>query len=59
MTFDGKKENWSMWSEKILAKATLKGYEDILNGKIDVPKGDEENYGRTNESNEIEQISIQ
>ena len=42
MTFDGKKENWTMWSEKFLAKATLKGYEDILNGKIDVPKDDEE-----------------
>ena len=37
LSFDGKKESWAMWSEKFLAKATLKGYEEILEGTILVP----------------------
>ena len=40
LIFDGKKENWSMWSEKFVAKATLKGYEDILSGTVNVPTDD-------------------
>ena len=32
LQLDGKKENWSMWSEKFLAKAKKKGYKKVLLG---------------------------
>ena len=28
--FDGKRENWHMWSRKLLCKLTVYGYRDIL-----------------------------
>ena len=37
LPFDGKKENWLMWSEKFLAKAKKKGYKKILLGKETIP----------------------
>ena len=33
LPFRGKKEEWTMWSHKFLAKARKKGYKDLLTGK--------------------------
>ena len=38
ITFNGKKQNWSSWKEKFLARAKKKGYKDVLLGKIEVLK---------------------
>ena len=37
ITFSGKKTEWPLWSEKFKARATRKGYKDILLGKELVP----------------------
>ena len=34
--FDGKRENWHMWSRKFLCKLTVYGYRDILVEKQDI-----------------------
>ena len=34
LQFSGKKDDWLMWADKFLAKATIRGYDDILNGKL-------------------------
>jgi hypothetical protein len=36
--FSGKKKDWTAWEEKFLAKANVKGYDDILLGKVMIPK---------------------
>ena len=37
LTFSGKKEDWMMWSDKFMAKAMMKGYDEILDGTLIVP----------------------
>ena len=37
LTFSGKKEDWMMWSDKFMAKAIMKGYDEVLDGTIIVP----------------------
>ena len=37
LTFSGKKEDWMMWSDKFMAKAMMKGYDEILDGTVLVP----------------------
>ena len=32
--FNGKKEDWFMWADKFLAKATIRGYDKVLEGKL-------------------------
>jgi hypothetical protein len=39
--FDGKDDSWRMWSKKFLARAQMRGYKNILLGKVDVPPHDE------------------
>jgi hypothetical protein len=34
----GKKKDWTAWEEKFLSKANVKGYEDIVLGKVTIPK---------------------
>lgn len=34
LQFSGKKDDWLMWADKFMAKATIRGYDDILNGKL-------------------------
>lgn len=36
--FSGKKQDWSGWEERFLAKARRKGFKDILLGKVTIPK---------------------
>jgi hypothetical protein len=38
----GRKEEWSTWSEKFLAKAKHSGIKDVLLGKLQIPKTSEE-----------------
>ena len=38
LTFSGKKKDWNMWSEKFLAKASMRGYDEILDGTTKVEK---------------------
>ena len=40
LTFSGKKEDWTMWSDKFLAKASMKGYDVILDGSIIIKDDD-------------------
>ena len=40
--FHGKKEDWSIWEEKFLARARLQGYKKILKGTEKAPKDNEE-----------------
>ena len=35
--FSGNKRDWPIWSEKFLARGDMKGYKDILLGKVKVP----------------------
>jgi len=39
--FSGNKRDWPIWSEKFLARGDVKGYKDILMGKVTVPSDDE------------------
>jgi len=41
LTFDGTQEGWFYWSDKFLARADEKGYEEILNGTKKAPKASE------------------
>ena len=47
--FTGKKEEWSTWSEKFLAKARRSGIKDVLLGKVAIPKNNEEINEKTDE----------
>ena len=44
--FSGKQSDWRIWSIKFLAYASVKGYRDILLGKVTMPaterNGDEQ-----------------
>jgi hypothetical protein len=40
--FTGKKEEWSTWSEKFLAKVRRSGIRDILLSKLTIPKTNDE-----------------
>jgi hypothetical protein len=40
--FCGKVEEWPIWSERFLAKAERCGFNDLLLGKLSIPKVDEE-----------------
>jgi hypothetical protein len=37
-----KKDKWPIWSEKFLSKAKRSRFEDVLLGKMNIPKSDEE-----------------
>ena len=37
LNFNGKPEEWAIWSGKFLARARRKGYRDVLLGKVTVP----------------------
>ena len=37
ITFNGKKTEWPLWSEKFKARANRKGYKSILLGEVKVP----------------------
>ena len=41
ISFDGKTENWRMWSAKFLAQAGRKGTKDALLGRITIPDHDD------------------
>ena len=34
LQFSGKKDDWLMWADKFLVRATIKGYNEILLGTI-------------------------
>ena len=42
IAFSGKQIDWTVWEEKFLAKANLKGYKKILLGKEIAPKDSDE-----------------
>jgi hypothetical protein len=54
LRFSGKKDEWPIWSEKLLTKAKCSGYKDVLLGNIDIPKSGEE----INEKTEEEKVLI-
>ena len=37
VVFSGKKDDWEVWKEKFLVRASIKGYEGILTGEVKVP----------------------
>jgi hypothetical protein len=49
LNFTGKKEEWSSWSEKFLAKARRSGIKDILLSKLTIPKTNDEMKKRMKE----------
>jgi hypothetical protein len=42
LSFSGKKDEWTIWSEKFLAKAKRSGFKDVLLSKVNIPKYYEE-----------------
>jgi hypothetical protein len=36
--FSGKRDDWESWKEKFAVKAAVRGYEDILEGTVQVPE---------------------
>jgi hypothetical protein len=49
LKFTGKKEEWLTWNEKSLAKARISGINNILLGKVTIPKTNEEINEKTDE----------
>jgi len=47
--FTGKKEEWSTWSEKFLAKARRSGTKDVFLGKVTIPKTTKEINKKTDD----------
>jgi len=41
ITFSGKQEDWKYWEIKFLARARRKGFKELLEGTIPIPKDDE------------------
>jgi gag-polypeptide of LTR copia-type/Zinc knuckle len=56
LNFTGKKEEWSSWSEKFLAKARRSGIKDILLGKLTIPKTNDEINEETDEGKTMMKI---
>jgi hypothetical protein len=56
LTFSGLKEDWSIWSERFLAKAKRHGYKDVLLGKQVIPKSDETFDEKTTEGKKKSKI---
>jgi hypothetical protein len=49
LNYTGKKEQWSAWSEKFLAKARRSGIKDMLISKLTIPKTNEDISKKTHE----------
>jgi hypothetical protein len=49
LQFSRKKDKGPIWSEKYLAKTKRSGFKDLLLGKVNIPKSDEEINERTEE----------
>jgi len=56
ITFSGKQEDWKYWEIKFLARARRKGFREILEGTIPIPK-DSEKFNLT-KPDEKEQSEI-
>ena len=56
LIFSGIKEDWSIWSERFLAKAKRHGYKDVLLGKEVIPKSNEVIDKKTDEGKEMLKI---
>ena len=56
LPFNGKKENWSVWEEKFLARAKRKGYKKVLLGKETAPKDSETIDERTDAGKEKKRL---
>ena len=56
LIFSGIKEDWSIWSERFLAKAKRHGYKDVLLGKEVIPKSNEVIDEKTAEGKEKSKI---
>ena len=41
LPFDGKTENWELWEEKFLGRAFDRGYDNILDGSLRIPRESE------------------
>ena len=39
ISFSGAKKDWEIWKYKFLARASRKGYKDLLTGKEAIPAG--------------------
>ena len=50
LAFTGKKEDWNMWSEKFMAKASIRGFDEILEGTLKCPKDDATNLNKKEET---------
>jgi hypothetical protein len=49
LSFTGKKEKWSTWSERFLAKTRISGTKDIFLGKVTIPNTNGEINEKTDE----------
>ena len=58
LNFIGKKEEWSKWSEKFLAKTRRSGIKDVLLGKVTIPKNNEEINKKTDEGKIMMKIFV-
>jgi hypothetical protein len=45
----GENDEWPIWSEKLFAKAKRSGFKDVLLGKVNIPKANEEINEKTEE----------
>jgi hypothetical protein len=52
------KGEWPIWSEKFLFKAKTSGLKDMLFGKVNIPKSDEEINENTEEGNVLMNADI-
>jgi hypothetical protein len=49
LPFSEKEDEWPIWIEKFLSKAKSSGFKDVLLGKVNIPKYDEEINQKTEE----------
>jgi hypothetical protein len=55
--FYGKVDEWTIWSERILAKSRRFGFKDLLLGKLSIPTVDEK-FDEGTESGKKKSIAI-
>jgi hypothetical protein len=56
LSFSGSKDEWPTWGEKFLAKAKRSGINDVLLGKVLIPKSSEVFDEKTDEGKRILRI---
>ena len=56
LQFSGKNEDWLMWADKFMARASIRGYEEILMGSV-LATGEQDENGDPKELSKAEKLA--